>query len=64
MNSKYKIPKEMIAKILKQKGEISMEEAMSIIEPYMTIDIEKLREQELSRYAKRLMIAYKKKHDL
>lgn len=61
--SKYSKPKEKILKILEEKGEIYLEEVIKIMEPYITIDIEKLKEQEIRRTANRLIAEYKKRKE-
>jgi len=61
--SKYSEPKEKILKILEEKGEISQKEAIDILKPYIPIDIEKLKEQDLRRITSRLLVEYKKRKE-
>lgn len=61
--SKYSEPKEKILKILEEKGEISQKEAIDIMRTYITIDIEKLKKQDLRRMANRLIVEYKKRKE-
>ena len=63
MGKSYKEAKKKISQILEEKGGIYLEEVIKIMEPYLDIDIEKLKEQELRRVANRLIAEYKKRQE-